>query len=60
MKPRHLVKLLEDNGFVFVRQTGSHAIYKKTGNRIIVVPMHSKDIPKGTLSGILKDANIDF
>jgi predicted RNA binding protein YcfA (HicA-like mRNA interferase family) len=58
MKPRELIKLLEDNGFVFVRQSGGHAIFKKSGNQIVVVPMHSKDIPKGTLMGILKDANI--
>ena len=58
MKPRELIKILEGNGFVFVRQTGSHAIYKKPGNRIIIVPIHSKDIPKGTLVGILKDAKL--
>ncbi len=58
MKPRVLMQLLEENGFVFVRQTGSHAIYKKAGNKIIIVPIHSKDIPKGTLMSILKDANI--
>lgn len=58
MKPRELIILLEDNGFVFVRQSGGHAIFKKPGNQIVVVPMHSKDIPKGTLVGILKDANI--
>ncbi len=59
MKSRELIKLLERNGFVFIRQTGSHAIYKKPGNQIVVVPIHSKDIPKGTLSGILKDADIN-
>ncbi len=58
MKPRELIIKLEDDGFVFIRQTGSHAIYKKKGNKIIVVPIHSKDIPKGTLSSILKDAGL--
>ena len=58
MKPRELIKLLEENGFVFVRQSGSHAVYKKSGNQIVIVPVHSKDIPKGTLLGILKDAKI--
>lgn len=59
MKPRELMQLLEENGFVFVRQTGSHAIYKKAGNKIIIVPIHSKDVPKGTLLSILKDAGIE-
>ena len=58
MRPRELIKLLESEGYVFVRQSGSHAIYKKQGTKIIVVPIHSKDIPKGTLNGILKDAGL--
>jgi predicted RNA binding protein YcfA (HicA-like mRNA interferase family) len=59
MKPKELIRLLEENGFVFIRQTGSHAVFKKPGNKIIIVPIHSKDIPKGTLLSILKDANIE-
>ena len=59
MKPRELIRILEKNGFIFIRQTGSHAIYKKQGNRIVIVPIHSKDIPKGTLRSILKDAGIE-
>ena len=58
MKPRELVRILEKDGYVFVRQSGSHAIYKKAGKKIIVVPIHSKDIPKGTLNAILKDAGL--
>jgi predicted RNA binding protein YcfA (HicA-like mRNA interferase family) len=54
MKPRELIK----EGFVFVRQSGSHAIYRKQGFKIIVVPIHSKDIPIGTLQSILKDAGL--
>ena len=58
MKAKELIKLLEKDGVVFVRQSGSHAIFKKSGNKIIVVPIHSKDIPTGTLNGILKDAGL--
>ncbi|MBY0432753.1 MAG: type II toxin-antitoxin system HicA family toxin [Cyclobacteriaceae bacterium] len=58
MKPNELIKLLKAEGFVFVRQSGSHAIYRKTGFKIIVVPIHSRDIPKGTLNSILKDAGL--
>lgn len=60
MKARELIKLLVQHGYVFVRQSGGHTIYKKPGNKIIIVPVHSKDIPKGTLMGILKDAGIDL
>lgn len=58
MKPKELVKLLNEAGFLFVRQSGSHAIYKKHGSKIIVVPLHSRDIPTGTLNSILKDAEL--
>jgi predicted RNA binding protein YcfA (HicA-like mRNA interferase family) len=58
MKPKELIKLLEKEGFVFLRQSGSHAIYKKSGHKIIVVPIHSKDIPTGTLHSLLKDAGL--
>ena len=58
MKPKELVKLLEQNDFFFVRQTGSHAIYKKLGKRTVIVPIHNRDIPTGTLHGILKDAGL--
>jgi len=54
-----LIKLLRQHDFVFIRQSGSHAIFKNDRNKKkIVVPIHSKDIPKGTLHAILKDAGI--
>lgn len=59
MTPSKLIKLLRQYGFVFIRQSGSHAIFKNDHeNRKVVVPIHSKDIPKGTLHAILKDAGI--
>jgi predicted RNA binding protein YcfA (HicA-like mRNA interferase family) len=58
MKPKELVKLLKSNGFIFVRQTGSHAIYKNIEGKMAVVPIHNRDIPKGTLHGILKDSGL--
>jgi predicted RNA binding protein YcfA (HicA-like mRNA interferase family) len=59
MKPKELIKVLEKEGFVFVRQSGSHAIFKKPGYKKIIVPVHSRDIPTGTLHSILKDAGIE-
>ncbi len=58
MKPKELIKLLKKNGFLFVRQSGSHAIYKKSEEIMVVVPIHNRDIPLGTLNGILKDAGL--
>ncbi len=56
---RKLIRLLKDNGYFFVRQNGSHAIFKNYGTENkVIVPIHSKDIPMGTVHAILKDAKI--
>lgn len=58
MSPRKLIQLLRKNGFVFLRQSGSHAIFRNDDGRKVVVPIHSKNIPTGTLHGILRDAGV--
>jgi predicted RNA binding protein YcfA (HicA-like mRNA interferase family) len=58
MKPKDLIKMLLQEGFVLVRQRGSHAIFKHSDTRMVVVPIHNRDIPNGTLSAILKDAGL--
>lgn len=59
ISPRQLIQLLRKNGFVFLRQSGSHAIFSNENkSKKVVVPIHSKNIPTGTLHGILKDAGI--
>jgi len=58
--PKELIKLLERKGFVFDRSKGSHQIYYHKEKRLrAVIPMHNKDLPKGTLHAILKQAGID-
>ena len=58
--PKEIIDLLQKNGFEFLRAKGSHYIFvnRKAGLRTIV-PMHNKDLKKGTLHGILKQAGID-
>jgi len=61
LSPKRLVQILEEHGF-FLKRTGkgSHHIYYNPDSKITVpVPMHSKDMKKGTFLGILKDAGID-
>ena len=59
MKPKELVALLARVGFVFARQRGSHALYRRQEDgALVVVPMHNRDIPPGTLHAILKDAGL--
>jgi predicted RNA binding protein YcfA (HicA-like mRNA interferase family) len=55
-------RVLEKDGFVFIRQTGSHRIYQKTIEDdciTIPVPVHTNtSLKKGTLQAILKKARI--
>lgn len=54
-----IIKILESKGFVLDRVRGSHHIYYHSETkRRAVVPLHKKDLPKGTLLEILKQAGL--
>ena len=54
------IKVLERKGFVLKRIHGSHHYYvHPVTGKITVVPMHNKDLAKGTLHAILKQAGIE-
>ena len=59
LKPKELIRVLEKLGFVFRRQIGSHCILRhpETG-KVTSVPMHSGDIKRGLLFGIIKQAGL--
>lgn len=57
---KDLVRLLQQKGFLLDRSSGSHQIWLQPVTRKrAIVPMHSKDLPSGTLYAILKQAGID-
>ena len=61
MKVREIIKLIENDGWNFYRQKGSHMIYKHSFKKgIVVVPNHglNSDIKKGTENSILKQAGL--
>ncbi len=58
LTPKELIKILIQTGFKFQRSKGSHHVFRHSDGRITIVPMHSKDLPKGTLFAILKQAGI--
>ena len=59
VKPKQIVKILKKIGFIERRQTGSHLIFSNPDtNRIVPVPMHAKELKKGTLLSILRQADI--
>ncbi len=57
---KELVRVLKQRGFVLDRSRGSHQIFMlPDGSSRVIVPMHNRDIPKGTFYSILKQAGID-
>jgi predicted RNA binding protein YcfA (HicA-like mRNA interferase family) len=55
---QRLIKALEAEGWKVARQRGSHVRLKRAGHRFaLVVPLH-KELRKGTLAGILRDADL--
>ncbi len=59
LTPRKVVKALKKKGFILLRSKGSHRIYQDDEGTMVVVPFHAKELPKGTLIEILKQAGID-
>jgi len=56
---RELIRLLEDDGWYEVRTTGSHHHFKHlTKSGIVTVPHPKKQIGKGLLNSILKQARL--
>lgn len=58
--PKELIRILEQHGFILDRAKGSHQIFiHPLSRKRIVIPLHNKDLPKGTFHSILKQAGID-
>lgn len=59
MKPKEMIKILQEDGWHLDRIAGSHYIFKhdlKPG--MPTVPYHNKDLKPGTLNNILKQAGL--
>tara|TARA_Y100000310_G_C20355352_1_gene656373 strand:+ start:469 stop:651 length:183 start_codon:yes stop_codon:yes gene_type:complete len=51
---------LEKEGFIAIRQKGSHRFYRHSDGRTTTVPIHpGKSISRGLLRGILKEIKMD-
>lgn len=60
LKPKQVVAVLEKMGYKKYRQKGSHLIMVKDGDAMHqpVIPLHKKDLPKGTLRAIIKQLDL--
>jgi len=56
LRPEKIIKGLEENGFLYVSQKGSHKKFRNDG-RTVIVPMHY-EIARGTLRSILEQAGL--
>lgn len=56
---KQIIRVLLQHGFVLDHVTGSHHIFiSSDGMQRVTVPVHGRDLPKGTLREILKQAGI--
>lgn len=63
MKYRELIKIVEKDGWIYVRTKGSHRIYHHAQKQgIVVLAPHSlgADVPSGILRAVLKQAGIEL
>lgn len=58
LKPKEVVKILNNLGFILVRQKGSHQQFRHADGRATTVPMHNRDLSPLLLRQICKDINI--
>ena len=58
MTGKQILRLLKGHGWKVDRINGSHHILFK-GEKIVVIPVHgNRELPKGTLNSILKQADL--
>ncbi len=62
-KFKEFIRLLEINGFILDRKTGSTRIYKGViGGKVCLVPIHfhrgSDDIKQGTLNSMIRQSGL--
>ncbi len=58
---QQLIRALKHAGFVEQRQRGSHLHMRSADGRRVTIPVHTgRDVPVGTLKGILRDADISL
>ena len=63
MKPltaRQMISLLNVRGWSFVRQKGSHMMFRRLeGGKLVIVPNHPGPLSTGTQRRIMRDAGIE-
>lgn len=55
---KQIIRKLKKARFFIDHQTGSHVFLKNDKGKTTIVPLHAKDIKKGLMLAILKQANL--
>lgn len=59
MNSKDLIRMLRDDGWIEVREVGSHHQFKHPAKRgVVTVPHPKKNLPMGTVKSILKQAGL--
>ncbi|WP_201618347.1 type II toxin-antitoxin system HicA family toxin [Psychrobacter urativorans] len=59
MNSRDLMKIIQSDGWYLIRTTGSHHHFKHDKKlSLVTIPHPKKDLPKGTVKNILKQAGL--
>jgi predicted RNA binding protein YcfA (HicA-like mRNA interferase family) len=59
VRAQELIQALEKAGFETLRQRGSHkTLHDPITDRMVVVPVHSREIPRWLMKRIIKDAGL--
>ena len=58
LKPKEVVNILTNLGFVLTRQKGSHQQFRYSDWRATTIPIHNRDLSPILLRQICKDINI--
>lgn len=59
VKAEKAIKVLEESGFLFARQRGSHVILQHLDGRSIVIPVHQgEELGRGVLRAIIRQAGL--
>ncbi len=56
---RHIISILEKNGFYFVSQKGSHVKMRKE-KWTAIIPANKRGIPFGTFRSILRQSGLNL
>ena len=54
---KKVIRALEAVGFEYTRTKGSHAVYRDTKSRTVIIPMHGT-VKRGTLASIIRQAGL--